>query len=135
MIIRGVLFFRELSCIIEDRECSDIEIKKGWAMLKLQDVIEGEYTLRAMKNRDNDVDYFIDHEGKPLVLEGDPDLHFIKVSTILIRIGEGDIFTIHLLRDRDLLSSMAFIELNAKIHKLTLHQTDHVSQLSLMKTP
>ncbi len=103
-------------------------------MLKLQDVIKGEYTLRAMKNRDNDVDYFIDHEGKPLVLEGDIDLHFIKVSTILIRIGEGDLFTVHLLRDRDLLSSMAFIELDAKIHNLTLHQTEDVSRLSLMKS-
>ncbi len=103
-------------------------------MLKLQDVIKGEYTLRAMKNRDNDVDYFIDHEGKPLVLEGDIDLHFIKVSTILIRIGEGDLFTVHLLRDRDLLSSMAFIELDAKIHNLNLHQTEDVSRLSLMKS-
>ena len=103
-------------------------------MLKLQDVIKGEYTLRAMKNRDNDVDYFIDHEGKPLVLEGNIDLHFIKVSTILIRIGEGDLFTVHLLRDRDLLSSMAFIELDAKIHNLTLHQTEDVSRLSLMKS-
>lgn len=102
-------------------------------MLKLQDVIKGKYTLRAMKNRDNDVDYFIDHEGKPLVLEGDIDLNFIKVSTILIRIGEGDIFTIHLLRDRDLLSSMAFVELDAKIHNLTLHQTEDESRLSLMK--
>ncbi len=103
-------------------------------MLKLQDVIEGKYTLRAMKNRDSDVDYFIDHEGRPLVLEGDLDVHFIKVSTILIRIGEGDGFTIHLLRDRDLMSSMAFIELDAKIHKLTLHQNEQESRLTLMKT-
>lgn len=103
-------------------------------MLKLQDVIKGKYTLRAMKNRDNDVDYFIDHEGKPLVLEGDVDLHFMKVSTILVRIGEGDLFTVHLLRERDLLSSMAFIELDAKIHNLTLHQTDDESRLSLVKS-
>ena len=85
-------------------------------MLKLEDIFKGKYELRSIKDREGDKDYFIDNYGKPLILRYKVEMEFFKVSTILIRIGQGDIFSIHFLMDRDLLSSMAFIELDARNH-------------------
>lgn len=85
-------------------------------MLKLEDIFKGEYELRSIKDREGDKDYFIDNYGKPLILRYKVEMEFFRVSTILIRIGKGDVFSVHFLMDRDLLSSMAFIELNAKDH-------------------
>jgi len=85
-------------------------------MLKLEDIFKGKYELRSIKDREGDLDYFIDNYGKPLILRYKVEMEFFKVSTILIRIGQGDIFSVHFLMDRDLLSSMAFIELDARNH-------------------
>ncbi len=85
-------------------------------MLKLEDIFKGEYELRSVKDREGDKDYFIDNYGKPLILRYKVEMEFFRVSTILIRLGQGDIFSVHFLMDRDLLSSMAFIELDAKNH-------------------
>ena len=85
-------------------------------MLKLENIFKGEYELRSIKDREGDKDYFIDNYGKPLILRYKVEMEFFQVSTILIRIGQGDIFSVHFLMDRDLLSSMAFIELDAKNH-------------------
>jgi len=85
-------------------------------MLKLEDIFKGKYELRSIKDREGDLDYFIDNYGKPLILRYKVEMEFFKVSTILIRIGQGNIFSVHFLMDRDLLSSMAFIELDARNH-------------------
>lgn len=85
-------------------------------MLKLEDVLRGEVQIRSVKDRDGDKDYFIDNFGKPLILKYKIEMEFFKVSTILIRIGQGSVFSLHFLMDRDLLSSMGFIELDANDH-------------------
>jgi len=85
-------------------------------MLQLQDILRGDYELRSVKDREGDKDYFIDNYGKPLILRYKIEMEFFQVSTILIRIGQGDIFSVHFLMDRDLLSAMSFIELDARDH-------------------
>lgn len=95
-------------------------------MLKLEDVLKGDYELRSVKDREGDKDYFIDNYGKPLILRYKIEMEFFQVSTILIRIGQGDEFSVHFLMDRDLHSAMSFIELDARDHYIdyTLDQVN-----------
>lgn len=88
-------------------------------MLKLEEILKGEYTIRSTKDREGDLDYFIDNFGKPLVIRYMIEMEFFEVATILIRIGQGDIISVHFLKDRDLMSAMSFIEVDTR--KFTLH--------------
>lgn len=98
-------------------------------MLNLDEILKGDFVLRAVKDRDGDKDYFIDNYGKPLILRYKIELQFFKVATILIRIGQGDTYSVHFLMDRDLLSSMGFIELDAKNHIINYSIDDVNSKL------
>jgi len=101
-------------------------------MLNLEDILKGDLKLRSVKDREGDKDYFIDNYGKPLILRYKVEMEFFKVSTILIRIGQGDIFSVHFLMDRDLLSAMAFIELDAKEHFIE-YSIDEVNSKLIIK--
>ncbi|NCC79594.1 MAG: hypothetical protein EOM07_08340 [Clostridia bacterium] len=98
-------------------------------MLKLEDILKGDYELRSVKDREGDKDYFIDNYGKPLILRYKIEMEFFQVSTILIRIGQGDIFSVHFLMDRDLLSAMSFIELDARDHYIDYSIDEQNSRL------
>lgn len=92
-------------------------------MLKLDEILKGEYTIRSTKDREGDLDYFIDNFGKPLIVRYMIEMEFFEVATILIRIGQGDIISIHFLKDRDLMSAMSFIEVDTR--RFTLHYKIH----------
>jgi hypothetical protein len=83
-------------------------------MLKLDEILNGEYTIRSTKDREGDLDYFVDNFGKPLVIRYMIEMEFFEVATILIRIGQGDIISVHFLKDRDLMSAMSFIEVDTR---------------------
>ncbi|MGB4590382.1 MAG: hypothetical protein WBI17_14285 [Clostridiaceae bacterium] len=100
-------------------------------MLKLEDVLRGDFKIRSVKDRDGDKDYFIDNFGKPLILKYKIEMEFFKVSTILIRIGQGSVFSLHFLMDRDLLSSMGFIELDANDHYIDYSMDEVRSYLQI----
>jgi len=104
-------------------------------MLKLEDVLRGDVKIRSVKDRVGDKDYFIDNFGKPLILKYKIEMEFFKVSTILIRIGQGSVFSLHFLMDRDLFSSIGFIELDAKDHYIDYFMDDVRSYLHIKNEP
>lgn len=84
-------------------------------MLDIGDVVKGSYKLRSIANRDNgDRDYSIDNFAMPLTLELGRQLNFKKVSSILVRLGNTSMFSLHLLLDRDLHSQIMHLDLDAK---------------------
>jgi len=38
-------------------------------MLRLDEILTGDFTLRGTKDREGDLDYFLDNFGKPLVVK------------------------------------------------------------------
>lgn len=100
-------------------------------MLKLEDIMRGEIKIRSVKDREGDMDYFIDNFGKPMILDFKIVMEFFQVSTILIRIGQGSLYSVHFLMDRDLFSSMAFIELDANEHYIDYSKDDEKSYLRI----
>ena len=100
-------------------------------MLKLEDIMRGKIKIRSVKDREGDMDYFIDNFGKPMILDFKVEMQFFQVSTILVRIGQGSLYSVHFLMDRDLFSSMAFIELDAKEHYIDYSMDDEKSYLHI----
>lgn len=88
-------------------------------MLRLDEILTGDFTLRGTKDREGDLDYFLDNFGKPLVVKYMIEMEFFEVATILIRIGKGPLISVHFLKDRDLMSAMSFIEVDSR--KADLH--------------
>lgn len=100
-------------------------------MYQLEQLIKGNYHLRSVKDRDGDKDYFLDHEGRPLILKYKIEMEFFKVSTILIRVGQGTLYSVHFLMDRDLLSAMSFIELDGEKHELIYEVSEENARLTI----
>ena len=104
-------------------------------MLKLEEILRGEYTLRSVKEREGDLDYFVDNYGKPLIFRYKIEMEFFLVSTILLRVGQTEIYSLHFLADRDLQSSMSFVELDARKHHLKLTQGEGKNELVVVENP
>lgn len=94
-------------------------------MLRIDDVIKGSYKLRSIANRDNgDRDYYIDNFAMPLTLELEKSLNFKKVSSILVRIGNTSLFSLHLLLNRDLHSQIMHVDLDADLTYLYFYKSN-----------
>lgn len=101
-------------------------------MYQLEQLIQGNYHLRSVKDREGDKDYFLDNEGRPLILKHKIEMEFFKVSTILLRVGQGNLYSVHFLMDRDLLSAMSFIELDGEKHVLSYEVTEKNARLTIL---
>ena len=93
-------------------------------MLGIEDVVKGKYKLRSIANRDNgDRDYSIDNFAMPLTLEIGKSLNFKKVSSILVRLGNTRMFSLHLLLNRDLHSQIMHLDLDANLNYLEFYKS------------
>lgn len=101
-------------------------------MYQLNELIKGNYKLRSVKDREGDKDYFLDNEGRPLILKYKIEMEFFKVSSILIRVGQGNVYSVHFLMERDLLSAMSFIELDGEVHRLVYEVTEENARLTIL---
>lgn len=101
-------------------------------MWKVEELMSGPFKIRSIKDREGDLDYFIDNEGRPLVFRYKAEMQFFKVSTILLRVGQGEMCSLHFLLERDLLSAMAFIEVNGTTHEL-IYEVQETHALLTMK--
>lgn len=102
-------------------------------MYALEDLIQGNYRLRSVKEREGDYDYFLDNEGRPLILKYKIEMEFFQVSSILIRVGQGTLYSVHFLMDRDLLSAMSFIELDGEKYQLTYEVGEANARLTITR--
>ena len=100
-------------------------------MYELEQLIQGNYHLRSVKDREGDKDYFLDNEGRPLILKYKIEMEFFKVSSILLRVGQGNLYSVHFLMYRDLLSAMSFIELDGEKHQLSYEVTEENAKLTI----
>ena len=94
-------------------------------MYELEQLIQGNYHLRSVKDREGD------KEGRPLILKYKIEMEFFKVSSILLRVGQGNLYSVHFLMDRDLLSAMSFIELDGEKHQLSYEVTEENAKLTI----
>lgn len=102
-------------------------------MPALIDILEGSFALRAYKEVEGGKDYYLDNRGRPLVLEGPMTVQFPKVTTLLLRVGDGPLAALHFLTERDIMSAAAMVEVDLTRHMLRLVEEEHRTRLILHK--
>lgn len=102
-------------------------------MPALNEILEGSFALRAYKEVEGGKDYYLDNRGRPLVLEGPMTVQFQKVTTLLLRVGDGPLAALHFLTERDIMSAAAMVEVDLSQHVLRLVDEEHRTRLVLRK--
>lgn len=104
---------------------------------RVEKLLDTEFSYRSNEKENGDIDVFVDLEGRTVDLGcKDPRLsriQFPKVKFLLFRIsGEDRRLTLHMMRDIDLFSAFANVELSLEEgEKITLRMKETSMELSI----
>ncbi|MDO4793428.1 MAG: hypothetical protein Q3993_04545 [Filifactor alocis] len=108
--------------------------------LRVEQLLDTELSCRSNEKENGDIDVFVDLEGRTVDLGcKDPRLsriQFPKVRFLLFRISRGDRrLTLHMMRDIDLFSAFANVELSLEEgEKVRLRMKETSVELSIGRT-